>query len=183
MIAHDGSGVWPERGAPTLREIGIGLGRQPRFAGQTPIYYTVLAHSLAVASITPLRHRPYALLHDAHEAVLSDTVTTWKTDERRVIENMLQARIHASLGLTEPNEFTTDAVKVADLACLAAEAHILGHPKAEEYWPADEIAPEAHIATLRQLSVCRAWLDADRAGARFVAAYRRIDRDRCRVPA
>lgn len=177
MIAHDGTGVWPDHGAPTLREIGIGLGRQPRFAGQTRDWYSVLAHSLAVASITPLKHRIYALLHDAHEAVLSDTVTTWKTAERRELEDRLQARILDSLGIPWPTLEATAQVKRADLACLAAEAHILGHPEAEKWWPLADVDPEAHLATTRQLTVCRIWLDADRAANRLETAYRRITRD------
>lgn len=177
MIAHDGSHVWPDHGAPTLREIGIGLGRLARFAGQTRDYYTVLSHSLAVASCTPLQYRVYALLHDAHEAVLGDTVTTWKTDQRRELEDTLQARIHASLGLPEPGPEALAEVKRADLACLAAEAHILGHPEAEKWWPIADVDIEAHIATTRQLVVCHAWLNAHRAGERLITAYRRITRD------
>lgn len=147
-------------GAPTLREIGIGLGRQPRFCGQTREWYPVLAHSLVVAALTTPEWRPHALLHDAHEAVLGDTVTTWKTPERHKMEDRLQARIYERLGLAWPNEEGAAIIKAADLAALAAEAHVLGHAKAEHYWPRKNVTERAIGLTFVQRFKCRRYLDA-----------------------
>lgn len=169
-------------GAPTLREIGIGLGRQPRFCGQTREWYPVLAHSLVVAALTAPKWRPQALLHDAHESVLGDTVTTWKTPERHKHEDRLQARIYERLGLAWPNEEGAAAIKAADLAALAAEAHILGHPEAEHYWPIETVSYHARALTTLELLTCRAYLDApvaaDALDRAFSLALQARDADR-----
>lgn len=163
MIAHDGTHVSPDHGAPTLREIAIGLGRQPRFCGQTREWYPVLSHSLVVAFLTPEEWRPQALLHDAHEAVLGDTVTTWKTPERHTLENRLQARIYERLGLAYPTVAGTAAIKEADLQALAAEAHVLGHARADEHWPRDKVNEYALQMTTDQLGNCYRYLNAHHA--------------------
>lgn len=175
--------MWPGHGAPTLREIGIGLGRQPRFCGQTREYYNVLAHSIVVASLTPPEWRPQALLHDAHEAVLGDTVTTWKTLERHVLEDRLQARILERLGLAAPTEEGARLIKDADLQALAAEAHVLGHAKAEQYWPRSLVTDDAMIETRYQFGQCRIYLWADVAAKELERSFSRslTDRDADRL--
>lgn len=171
MIAFEGTHVYPAHGAPTLREIGIGLGRQPRFAGQTRKWYPVLAHSIVAALLLPAEWRVYGLLHDAHEAVLGDTVTTWKSPERHAQEDLLQARIYERLGLPWPGPDATVALKAADLACLAAEAHVLGHPEAEAHWPLADVKLETWMRVHDQLDECRDYLDADKAAAKMERAF------------
>lgn len=90
------------------------------------------------AVVAELLTKPYKLdgaLHDAPEACVSDTPTPWKTATARYREGMILARIYRDLGVTEPDEDAHAAVKYADAQALAAEAHVLGHPAADEYWP------------------------------------------------
>lgn len=169
MIAYDGSDVWPSHGAPTLREIGVGLGRMPRFAGQTREWYPVLSHSLVVAVLLPPELRVYGLLHDAHEAILGDMPTTWKTPERSSKEDLLQARIYERLGIASPNASASEALHDADKEALAAEAHVLGHAEAELYWP--EHDPAIELRVRYQLDVCRSYLHAETAAGKMTRAF------------
>lgn len=171
MIAFDGTHVNAHSGAPTVREIGVGLGRTMRFAGQTHYAYPVLAHSIVVASLVRPAYRLHALLHDAHEAIMGDTVTEFKTPERRALEDDLQWRIHESLGLPAVTVSARAAIKRADLACLAAEAHVLGRRDAELHWPAKLVDDDALKGTRRQLEICAGYIEADYAALVFQGHY------------
>lgn len=130
MITIQGQAVFPDTDeAPSLYSIGYGLARTARFAGQTKIWYPVLAHIYSVASIVSSAAEIHALLHDAAESVVGDQVTTWKNEDTKLDENIIIRRIYRNLGLTYPREGTDVAieVKIADAACLAAEAKVLGH--------------------------------------------------------
>lgn len=55
------------------------LAKTPRFAGATPgVHYSVAQHSVLVAQLVSPEWRPWALLHDAHEAWLGDDTTPKK---------------------------------------------------------------------------------------------------------
>lgn len=169
MITYTGRPVWPhwssmptDRG-PALNDIAVGLGRQSRFAGQTREFYTVLCHSLVCGQLAPAvavadglppgTLRLAALLHDAHEAVLGDTPTTWKANIVRDLEAELDDRVAREFGL-ERSQAIDDAVKKIDVACLAAEAHALGHAEAEQWWPKDSfglLESTAFDLTVQQL--------------------------------
>lgn len=147
MITTTGQSVWPDDtiehgnprsnsvvdasyqgGAPSLFDIGTGLSRTPRFAGQTKKFYTVLAHVLTCADLVPDELRVYALLHDAAEAVVGDQVSTWKNPMTKADEQVIMARICAEHGIEFP--FPPDVQEVvdwADRATLRAEAFVLGH--------------------------------------------------------
>lgn len=143
MITNSGRSVYPsthkdfvEAVGPSLEDIAVGLGRIPRFAGQVPVHYTVLCHTLTVAQITTPPARIYSLLHDAPEAVVSDVPTTWKSMQAIAYEQEIMERICAEHGIMwpPPNDLWQE-VRACDAAALAAEAHILGHPAAAEHWP------------------------------------------------
>lgn len=51
------------------------LARLPRFAGGTRETYSVAQHSVFVCDTVPREFRPWALLHDAHEAFITDIPT------------------------------------------------------------------------------------------------------------
>jgi len=123
--------------APTLSDIARGLGRICRFAGQCD-YYTVLAHTLVGAKITPAEQRVHFLLHDAAESVIGDVVSTWKNALTKNDEAHILRLIYEDLGIDGPNDVDQQIVKEIDLACLAAEAHVLGHAQAEQWWPQDQ---------------------------------------------
>lgn len=144
MITTTGQSVWPSRdmryessalsdsavsgGAPSLFDIGTGLSRTVRFAGQTRHWYSVLQHALTVASLLPDHLRIYGLLHDAAESVVGDQVTTWKNHLTRSDEDEILERICLSIGVQWPwpND-VVDQVRWADLAALRAEALVLEH--------------------------------------------------------
>lgn len=155
MITYSGRPVWPtnstEPGVPTdigpsLEDIAVGLGRQSRFAGQTREFYTVLCHSLVSAQIAQENWpadwglKRVMLLHDGHESMISDVPTTWKNPMTREDEADLDRRIWREFDLPElkPGLALTARMKQIDLACLAAEAHALGHAEAEKWWPKDD---------------------------------------------
>lgn len=164
MITYTACDVWPHIGAPDVRSIAVGLGRIPRFAGQTRHFYPVLAHVQVVAAILPPPLRVHGLLHDAAESCLGDVPTTWKTDDRQHTEEVLTTRIYRSLGLLEPEGFSETLLKQADAAALAAEAHVCGHAAAEAYWPREKWThqtDQAAALTEVQLALCQCYLDAD----------------------
>lgn len=136
MITQSGTYCWPERGAPTLADIGWGIYRIPRFAGQTLKWYSVGAHSEVVAGLVPDEVKIHALLHDAPECVVSDTPTTWKTEIHQRSEALIMRRIYRNLGLKMPTKAEKKIVKKADMRALYAEALILGHAEAD-YWGVD----------------------------------------------
>lgn len=150
MITYSGRSVWPSwtevEGVPTdigpsLEDIAVGMGRQSRFAGQTREFYTVLCHSLVAGDIAREIHpakkelRRWLLLHDGHESCISDVPTTWKNDYTRDSEDELDARIAIEFDLQELTREDHALLKRVDAACLAAEAHALGHLEAEIWWP------------------------------------------------
>lgn len=122
---------------PTLRDIARGLGRMPRFAGQTRGWWSVLHHSLVVeylARLHPLFHpakllrlRLWALLHDAHESATGDIPTPWKSAEMREVQHGFDDRLFAHLGISAA--FETQIVAegaLLDRRALLAEAHEVG---------------------------------------------------------
>jgi hypothetical protein len=170
LVTFTGETIAPFRGSPSLYSIGVGLGRTARFSGQTRSWYPVLAHTLVVARLVAPRFAIHALLHDAPEAVLGDTPSTLKSADREELEEDVLARIYSALELDAQTVAERDAVKRADLAALAAEAHVLGHATAEEHWPMADVSGAALAHTRHELAVCRCYLEADDAAAVFLRA-------------
>jgi hypothetical protein len=133
VITASGASVWqtdsgrPE-GVPTPEDIGQALGRIPRFAGQTKLWYPVLAHILTVAALMPEQYAVFGLLHDAPEAITSDVPTPWKAKEQRELEHLLYERMVREAGFAWPiPEHIQNEVDKADYTALIAEAYLLGH--------------------------------------------------------
>lgn len=135
---------------PTLDDIAIGLSRTFRFSGQTPRAYSVLAHTMVVGKLVAEadeRFTVYALLHDAHEALIGDTPRPWKHDQTAEDEAYLDAMMRRALGLpAEPPPGAVELVREADEAALWAEAHALGHRRAQEVWPREQFSEMAERA-------------------------------------
>lgn len=179
MWQLSGAQVWPpgspmgDDGYPSLRDIGGGLGRQPRFAGgAVDTWYPVLCHTATVAALCPVRSRPYAWLHDAPEGVLGDMPKPWKTPEieareahllHRILQanNLLCAAPYATyLEYHNPGlEFTPTSdleqqiwldVQTADALAVTAEAEVLGFAKSEwfvnHYFPDHDKEPKIQEA-------------------------------------
>jgi hypothetical protein len=136
MIVYTGEEVYPKNnGVPSLESIGVALGRIPRFAGHCKLWYPVLCHTMVVADLVAKRYRIHALLHDAPEACVADVPTPWKTAAARKREKMLLKRIYNFYNIPAMSQADEEAVAIADALALGAEAHVLGHPAADEVWP------------------------------------------------
>lgn len=138
MLTRSGRLVLPGNDqAPTLRDIARGLGRMPRFAGQTRGWWSVLHHVVLVDCLVSLRaakegERPsprfrlLALLHDAHEAITGDVPTPWKRAVTRADQRMLDHRIFQALGVPYPLLTEQALLKEFDREALILEANDLG---------------------------------------------------------
>lgn len=171
MIMYNGESVYPAgKGVPTLNSIGVGLGRIARFAGQTKLWYPVLAHVMTVAAIMDSELAIHGLLHDVPEVCCSDVPTPWKTVAAKKREKVLLRRVYKSLGLAWPIDPTVQqAVDVADAMALAAEAHVIGHAAAKRFWPTyDE---HTGYLTEHMLKECGQMLDAEYSGRRFETVF------------
>ena len=145
MFTNSGLRVFPETGiAPSLTDIGLSLGRVPRFGGHTTAWWPVLLHSIVVHEmmhqIHPTREfELLALLHDAHESVTGDVPTPWKTDDIRQHQRDLDLRIRSAFGLPLTPDWPHDErLAECDLRALYAEAVCLGPPGLQEFFGIDE---------------------------------------------
>lgn len=164
--------------APTLEDIAVGLGRVPRFGGQTRCWWPVLLHAhvcdrlmreqlqryalVAPADkpVTPADiagGRLVALFHDAHEAVTGDIPTPWKTDEVKAQQMLLDTRIFRNvLGCDTPPHLMPAVVRSlmldVDRRALLAEAEVVGPPGFDPLFPgATRNAEDVEIVKLVRL--------------------------------
>lgn len=173
MITYGGERVSLQTGAPSINTIGISLGRIVRFCGHTKLYYTVLAHSLAVAEIMPQEIAIYGLMHDAQESLVSDVPTPFKTQVARNREAVLLRNIYITHGLPWPiPDEVQDEIDQADHKALIAEAHILQHPGAAAQWGVsyDEAAGKA---TRKYLKHVKGFLDPAKSGPYFERKFKK----------
>ncbi|HET7111694.1 MAG TPA: hypothetical protein VFI41_12550 [Gemmatimonadales bacterium] len=139
MLTQSGIEIIPGGGnAPALQDIAVGLGRMPRFAGQTRGWWSVLHHSFVVELFLRMSmggggsgpfYRPIrlaALLHDAHEAVTGDVPTTWKTADLKERQRALDVRIGERYGVDLLAAHSL--ISQADRAALLAEGQLVGPP-------------------------------------------------------
>lgn len=143
-LTHSGRLVNLDRSdAPTLEDIGLGLSRQPRFTGQTRVWFSVLDHSFFVHDMAGMESPEVqlaVLLHDAHESLTGDVPTGFKTDDLRDLQkgflDTLIAEAHFPGGY---DAFTRTDVREAiaeyDARALVAEAIEIGPPNFRKYSP------------------------------------------------
>lgn len=141
-LTYSGRLVTPDgTEAPTLLDIAIGLSRQPRFAGQTRVWWSVLDHTLFCDDLLtlvfdlPLRPlRLGVLLHDAHESLTGDVPTPLKTPDFKAMQDKLDRLIYDAHYY--PGGYTSfraglgpHVVHDVDRAALNTEAYeLLPHP-------------------------------------------------------
>ena len=134
MITYSGVLVTPEnQEAPSLLDIAVHLGRQPRFGGATVRPWTVLLHSLVCERLMSIGHPAplpmlHALLHDAHEAITCDVPSTWKNPETRRQQWELDVRIFRSLRIPIPDWETEGWITEVDVKAVVAEGMMYGPP-------------------------------------------------------
>lgn len=144
MHTYSNRAVFPESSEhhtgefPTLDDIAVGLSRTMRFAGQTPHAYSVLCHTFVVATLLDDDLKIHGLLHDAHEAIVGDVPTPWKTVQHAERERYLDGLIYGAVEVPEPRPEQVLALDEVDRAARAAEAHALGHRSAQQVWPRQE---------------------------------------------
>ncbi len=119
--------IWPLLTATThdvhWPDIARQLARLPRFAGCSESgTYSVAQHSVAVMRLVEPAARPHALLHDAHEAYIGDTITPIK-------RALAIAGAHAAQTLNFPAHHGTGIVQAA-LEALRRPADIAIHTRA-----------------------------------------------------
>lgn len=135
MMGLSGSLASREAGCLSLPDIAVGLSRMPRFGGQTLFRWSVAEHLLAcqryVLGAFPdglPRMELAVLLHDAHEAMTCDITTSFKTEDVRQLQKVLDRRIYAMLGLEPLTVSMKSSVALCDRVLLLAEAYILTPP-------------------------------------------------------
>jgi len=148
MLTFTGAHVTQEFGAPSIRDIAVQSMRLVRFSGAADIFWPVGMHCLLVADLMPKTLEPprlyvpddggvavdpdsapmpnpwlevYSLLHDAAEVCVADVPRPMKTPEARAVEDRVQARIYASLGVPAPSDAIKAAIKEADFRAALAE--------------------------------------------------------------
>lgn len=145
---------------PTAPEVAHALSRVPRWNGQTLVPWSVLHHSLLVASLlTDRAEKELAgLWHDAVEVAVGDMSAAYKLPSQKNLEHDLTQWVYGKiLRLPAPGETVREALKAADLTAALAEARTLLHPdRALEVWISteddqDPYGPEMHG------TVCRLW--------------------------
>lgn len=128
ILTFEGNRVSFDAGVPSLKDIAVHLGRTPRWAGATKVFYPVLAHSLVVARLLPPELEIHGLLHDAGEAIIGDIPRPLKTTDIKIAERKILSRIYESLGIKMPGIEEIARVTKADQVALVAEARVLGPP-------------------------------------------------------
>jgi hypothetical protein len=125
-----------------IEDIAHALAYTCRFGGHCKKYYSVAEHSIAVMSLMPPVRmlQLAALLHDAPEAYVGDTLHPIKSQIRvtglskrvgdvrpmKEIESMLHGVILSGLGLPHLSAYDEhDMIKQADTMLLLAEAKVL----------------------------------------------------------
>ena len=105
-----------------------------RFSGAAQVFWPIGMHMLLVADLMPRRMgndppgapanlwlEVYGLLHDAAEVCVADVPRPMKTAEARALEDRVQSRVYAALGVPEPKPEITVAIKEADFRAALAE--------------------------------------------------------------
>jgi hypothetical protein len=171
---------YPSDDAPSIKDIGVALGRIPRFAGHTKHWYPVLCHVLVCEQFVDPGFGVYALLHDAPEACVSDVPTPWKSQQAQENEDVLLERISLEHGLPWPwPEEVWQVIRDIDYRVLAAEAQVLEYPGPTDWI---KVQPEHDIveATKDMLHGCRGLIDPQLSEplfrSHFIRALQRANR-------
>jgi hypothetical protein len=152
----------------TVEIIGGTLAKANRFGGRTPEPWSVAVHSVLVEHLCPPDVRPWALLHDAHEAFLGDLMTpsvdliALCCPKPAVIEQAIhqaKGRIDRAIGSAwgVPVRSMNAAVRQADHVAVIAEAAMFLGVRPERASPAEEEMLDRAISLLRELPVGGDW--------------------------
>lgn len=175
----------PDPAEIDFRALAAGLAKINRYAGATELPISVAQHTGLVVEDCTVEARPYALLHDFHEALTGDIPTPMKSaikDAARraaicpgdcfggrcsglcdlvgAIERGLDAAIHAAAGLRWPvPERIAEEVARADRAAYLTEIRDLG-TEPLRHW-ALRTFPETDFPRLRRRVKAQNWSKAE----------------------
>lgn len=158
MIMLSGAAVNEKEGLPTIEDIALGLSRMPRFGGQTALPFTVLDHSLLMASYimmategrAPANLKLYGLMHDWHECLTGDVPRPFKTEDMKCLQEKLDNRFFESIELVL-YKVDTGLVKGWDDDLISFESSCLNFGAFVE-WGADRyIRREIFLAMREEL--------------------------------
>lgn len=159
-----------------IEDIADALSKICRFAGNSLHFYSVAQHCCLVHDLCDLEHRPWALLHDAHEAYMGDIPQPVKSAAHvlgggyalDLIASRLDTAIAAAFGLQWPQpEEGMRQIKHFDAVALATERYqVLGQAAAHSsIWSKEQPRPR-----MGMLQRAWKWQDAlDQFMARFDA--------------
>ena len=120
-----------------LNEIVNSLSKQCRFNGHINKFYSVLQHCMFTYEIACILYpddklvQQHALVHDFHEAYVSDIVTPLAnylcTDKIEKLKNDIDTKIFKSLNINEINDHDKVMIKTCDKIAYELESTFLGN--------------------------------------------------------
>lgn len=119
----------------SIEDIAHSLGNQCRYTGHCRHFYSVAEHSVLCSMLAEelgLCDPFEALMHDAHEAVISDVAAPWK----QYLPDLQKAEKVAELDLRSRHNLpleTTEGCKDIDYIALYIEAYYLMKSKGEDF--------------------------------------------------
>lgn len=152
----------------TAELIGETLAKLNRFGGRTPEPFSVAAHSVLVEHLCPPELRPWAILHDAHEAFIGDITipAIWLFDRSASepgavpmaiarAKGALDRAIGAAWGVAVQS--MSEVVRRADGVALMAEAWMFLGKRPEPLNPAEADLLDSAMEVLATLPVGGNW--------------------------
>jgi hypothetical protein len=136
--------IEPKAADVRFDDIVAPLSRIGRFNDHLAGRVTLLQHSLLVTDLVGYKARPYALLHDAHEAYIGDITTPvvlaldtanyGTANAVAALKYRIDCAIYGAFGLSFPDVDILDEIKGADLMALAIEKENFADPGPDELW-------------------------------------------------
>ncbi|MBY6239846.1 hypothetical protein [Methylosinus sp. Sm6] len=158
----------PDPNEIDFRAVADTLAQLNRYAGGAEKTVSVGQHTLIVFDASEPTDRPYALLHDAHEAHIGEITTPaadalamiarFDGDERNTIYRALRAlkerhdsAFYAAAGLRPPNMAQRERIRRAGLVALATERRDFLGPSPRPWAPEVEaVSPLRSVYRLRK---------------------------------
>jgi uncharacterized protein len=127
-------------------DIATSLAKQCRFNGHTTAFYSVAQHSVLVADQATRLAKPYALLHDAHEAYIGDITLPvrqcFPLAQMQMLSRAIDVAIHDAAGLAwPPPDFIAAEVKHLDKVLLMTERRDLMARSSVSWGDLEKIPP------------------------------------------